>query len=136
MKITTLKCTVIGIILALIITLVFNVSYYITMLVLSNSQYALNMASAASVIILIGTFIDIFKSIHVEREQAELPAKEPKIERTVQPDDIKQEIDPNKKDASFSGQDVLERIQYEGKGFMDAREDMVEAANLTKLEES
>lgn len=134
MTIKALKCTAIGIILALFLTAIFNVSYWITLFVLGDKQYALNMALVSSLIILIGTFIDIFKSIHIEKETTELPSKTIKVATTVEPDDIKSEVDPNKhKDVLNNIQEGIELGQSGVRQFTDAEADSAETKLFNNL---
>lgn len=67
MKLLELKCTIIGIIIALVLTGLFNASYWFTMLVINNQPYALNLACASIIVTLIGIVIDIIRSINFDK---------------------------------------------------------------------
>lgn len=67
MKLLELKCTIIGIIIALVLTGLFNASYWFTMLVINNQPYSLNLACASIVVTLLGVIIDIIRSINFSK---------------------------------------------------------------------
>lgn len=64
-----LRCTITGIVIALVVTLLFNVSYYITFILIGNKDYALNAACMAVVIVLLSVVIDILRNINWHREK-------------------------------------------------------------------
>lgn len=86
MKLKELKCTIIGIIVALVLTGLFNVAYWFTLLVIDNKQYSLNLACAAILVTVVGVIIDLLRSIHLERPEKVISDDlVPKGYKTVQP---------------------------------------------------
>lgn len=87
MKLLELKCTIIGIIIALVLTGLFNASYWFTLLVINNKPYSLNLACASIVVTLLGVIIDIIRSIKFDKPKSVIESDlTPKGYTTIFPD--------------------------------------------------
>jgi hypothetical protein len=110
MKLLELKCTIIGIIIALVLTGLFNASYWFTMLVINNQPYALNLAGASIIVTLIGVIIDLVRNINFNKPkevfESDLtpkgyttifPDKEPVLKNEQEVQDLEQEKNQDEK---------------------------------------